>query len=104
VPAGGAGAGRRGRGVLLDRLRIARATRRDQQEGDGGPAAEGRSEYHALRWQAHDLRRLQDAGRDVAEARLQGRDDGRGETGRDGPTLTVVLSGRRSAPSSGATP
>ena len=61
VPAGGEAQARRGRGVLVDRLQVARATRDRINQGDEGPAA-GRHdgpEEAALRRQADDLRRLQ---------------------------------------------
>lgn len=52
---------RRDRGVLVDRIQIASASRSCQRKGDGGPATseDDGSEVDALRHQAHGLRRFQ---------------------------------------------
>src|SRR6267154_1088521 len=54
----------RNRGVFLDRLQIARATRQDQRQGDGRRAAQVHdgSEVAAVRCQADDLWRVRGPG------------------------------------------
>src|SRR5690606_32601619 len=62
---GGDSETRRGPGLCLHRVQVARPSRPGQQEGDGRPAAEGdgRQRHHGLRHEAYGLWRLQDTGR-----------------------------------------
>src|SRR5262245_6348397 len=51
----------RDRGVLLDHLQVARASRPGERQGNEGQADRWNGpEGHAIRWQAHDLWGLQD--------------------------------------------
>ncbi len=59
---------RRDGGVLVDRVQVARASRSRQRQGDEGPAHHGDGQFggHALRCEAHGLRRIQGPGQPVA--------------------------------------